>query len=502
VQKKHLKRLLGVVMAALLVIVTGCQAVGGVDVAKVLTKGMEVTSSESNLSLSVDLIPSGDVKLSGKQLAIIELVKSMKLTFDSVKAQDQTHVSAKGNLSFDSVKIPLQFAMNDKAVTVHIDGMSKPLEIPLVDQAALSDMPAGMMKQIQDSTKTVAPLLIEYLIKNFPDMKVDVNQANETINGESLNLTKIHLELSGDQLIPLLKQLLNNIAKDEEGLKELVGKLYDALLPVIKEAVKGQPGVEEIVKNKELAVSFVVPMVKDFAANAVKELNPSPTELAVLKGISIKMDYYIDSNLDIRRNNVELSVMLPSEQAESGIKGFTVKASSDTWNINKPVQADAINTSKGTLKPNNLSIEKFVANLDKNSAVYKLLKDELGVTQKNIKLVLSDSESEAGAGNGQPYLKNDWTMVPTRFVMEQLGAELDWDADTEQITVMEYLTGKTLVMHVGSNVVKVNGVEREMPVAVETQGGWSFVPLRYIATEFGFVVDWNEESQIVSILRD
>lgn len=63
------------------------------------------------------------------------------------------------------------------------------------------------------------------------------------MNGEALSLSKLHLEVSGEEMLAMVKPFLTSISKDEQGLKDLIGDLYDVFYPVL-EAVNEVEGGE------------------------------------------------------------------------------------------------------------------------------------------------------------------------------------------------------------------------------------------------------------------
>ena len=93
-----------------------------------------------------------------------------------------------------------------------------------------------------------------------------------------------------------------------------------------------------------------------------------------------------------------------------------------------------------------------------------------------------------------PYVVNDRTMVPIRFISEAFGANVAWDEETGTVTVKDL--GTTITMTVNSSVYTVNGEERTMDAAPEIVKERVFVPLRATAEAIGKNVGWNENGVI------
>ena len=93
-------------------------------------------------------------------------------------------------------------------------------------------------------------------------------------------------------------------------------------------------------------------------------------------------------------------------------------------------------------------------------------------------------------GFGPAELVNEKTMVPVRYA-EELGAVVNWNAPTASVTYTLNDGAIVITVQVGNTTAMVNGVAMEMAVApyVNAQNR-VMVPLRMIAQELGFSVDY------------
>lgn len=115
---------------------------------------------------------------------------------------------------------------------------------------------------------------------------------------------------------------------------------------------------------------------------------------------------------------------------------------------------------------------------------------------KDGSLLHIDSENTAVV----PYINSDGrTMVPIRFVAEQMGAEVTWDSDTQMIGIE--LDGKIISMTIGSREYEVDGEVYEMDTeaVLSAEYNRTMVPIRVISEAFGASVEWLEDDQIVVI---
>jgi hypothetical protein len=97
----------------------------------------------------------------------------------------------------------------------------------------------------------------------------------------------------------------------------------------------------------------------------------------------------------------------------------------------------------------------------------------------------------------QPYIKNNRTLVPVRFVVEQLGAQVGWNNKNQEVTIEK--DGKKIILKIGSKVVTVNGSKVTLDAPAELKGDRTMVPLRFVSEAFGANVDWNGKEKVVTI---
>jgi cell wall-associated NlpC family hydrolase len=98
----------------------------------------------------------------------------------------------------------------------------------------------------------------------------------------------------------------------------------------------------------------------------------------------------------------------------------------------------------------------------------------------------------------KPYISNDRTFVPVRFVSEQLGASVDWNNDTGTVVVNK--GADSIKLAIGSTEVIKNGVSCPMDAAPVITDGRTMVPLRFVSEQLGAVVNWDASSNSVSIV--
>lgn len=100
-----------------------------------------------------------------------------------------------------------------------------------------------------------------------------------------------------------------------------------------------------------------------------------------------------------------------------------------------------------------------------------------------------------------PFIKPDVyrTMVPIRFISEQLGAQVEWLEKDKQVKIS--LDGAEIILTIGSDKALVNGKEDTIDCPAEIDHDRTYVPLRFIAETFGAEVEWDESNMTVTITK-
>ena len=96
-----------------------------------------------------------------------------------------------------------------------------------------------------------------------------------------------------------------------------------------------------------------------------------------------------------------------------------------------------------------------------------------------------------------PMLINDRTVLPLRYVGETIGAKVDWFADEQKIVYVK--GSKTIELWLGKTTVKINGKKTEIDTAPLEINGRTLVPVRFVTENMGANVDWEESTQKVTI---
>ena len=99
-----------------------------------------------------------------------------------------------------------------------------------------------------------------------------------------------------------------------------------------------------------------------------------------------------------------------------------------------------------------------------------------------------------------PVIINNRTMVPMRVIFESLGAQVEWDQQSE--TVFGTLGDTNISITIGSSEMVKNGepVTLDSPAVIIDDR--TLVPVRAISESFGCTVNWDEATQTVHIISN
>ena len=99
-----------------------------------------------------------------------------------------------------------------------------------------------------------------------------------------------------------------------------------------------------------------------------------------------------------------------------------------------------------------------------------------------------------------PIILNGRTMVPAREFFEQLGAKVSWNQAAKQVTI-DYNDEK-IILTINSRTVYIgynSAVISQSDPAPKIVNDKTMIPVRFVAEEFGFDVEWKNETRTVII---
>ncbi len=115
--------------------------------------------------------------------------------------------------------------------------------------------------------------------------------------------------------------------------------------------------------------------------------------------------------------------------------------------------------------------------------------------QSNNRIVMTIDSTEAtvfgkaAKTDVAPIIVNNRTMLPVRFVAENLGATVAWDGATRKATIRG--NGVTIELYIDSTTAYVNGEAVTLDSPAFIQNNRTYMPVRFIAENLGATVEWD-----------
>ena len=108
--------------------------------------------------------------------------------------------------------------------------------------------------------------------------------------------------------------------------------------------------------------------------------------------------------------------------------------------------------------------------------------------------------------DAEPFIENGRTLVPIRFISENLKNKVDWNSDEKKVTVTpeEEREISKIELIIGSDIAKLydkegNIKEEKLEVPAKITNSRTFVPVRFISETLGTEVNWDPENRVVII---
>lgn len=120
--------------------------------------------------------------------------------------------------------------------------------------------------------------------------------------------------------------------------------------------------------------------------------------------------------------------------------------------------------------------------------------DDVQVTEADISVYANDIKLEFPAA---PFMVSDRVMIPVRAVAETFNAAVDWNEDSQSVTIFK--NGREIILTIDSMSAYVDGKEIKNDVAPMLVDDTTFVPLRFISEGLGLKVTWDGSVSAVYI---
>lgn len=133
-----------------------------------------------------------------------------------------------------------------------------------------------------------------------------------------------------------------------------------------------------------------------------------------------------------------------------------------------------------------------LAELEEVAETLKTSDDVDIIPVENVIIVNGDAKFDT-----PPVIKEGRTLIPVRAISEGMGAEVEWNEEEKIVTITK--GDKVIVFKLAENKVFVDEAEIVIDVPAKVMNNRTMVPLRFIAEQLGLNVEYDEETQTIVI---
>ncbi|MFS0727176.1 copper amine oxidase N-terminal domain-containing protein [Paenibacillus sp. 1P07SE] len=500
-------------LSAVLIIVAGCQAVGGLDLNAMLKQSLKVTSMEGKEQLELQLLFKEDAlaAMEADEAALLELFSSVKLEVSDIRMKDAENISMKGSLTLGERSMDFSVAVAGEQARIELEGAQRAFYLDLADlgledweETAEFELDAETEASLTELGHELLDYIGGYVIDNLPNpSNLTVAPAQAEVNGETLQLTRVQAEIGGDEVLPLVQAYLDALIADEEGLTELLTaiiSLFSDETPIWEVAGVPNPFDEGLPEGQtedefiQEGVIEVLGLLRELQAELTAAQEEDPESLAVFfnEESYLKTELFVDSKLNIRKTSSEL-VFKPAIPADDEygydfpLEGLVIRSSGEQWNVNGEVEPERLVTKRGDISLERLfEMESYeIVRLFEEGS---LMNDLLRYTGMNVQTIELYPEFDP---NPPVVTPGGITLIPLRDTTEALGGRLAYLPETGTYDIYDPATGTYLKFRKGSNIVTVNGSDASWAFPATVIGDTLYVPARNYIEALGGTLYWD-----------
>ncbi len=115
----------------------------------------------------------------------------------------------------------------------------------------------------------------------------------------------------------------------------------------------------------------------------------------------------------------------------------------------------------------------------------------------NPEITVNGTSKKIDAQGSKPSIKDGRTLLPIRVLIESLGGTVEWNAKEQKVTIS--LNGHSTVLIIGKTDTLVDGSKTTLDVAPEIINDRTYIPLRFVSEHLGASVNWDSETQTITI---
>jgi uncharacterized protein YkwD len=97
-------------------------------------------------------------------------------------------------------------------------------------------------------------------------------------------------------------------------------------------------------------------------------------------------------------------------------------------------------------------------------------------------------------------IENNRTLVPMRGIFEALGASVSWDGKTNSVKAVKGNT--SIVLQVGNKIAVINDRNSTLDVSPIIFEGRTMIPTRFVVEALGAYISWDSDSRVVTVIKE
>lgn len=98
-----------------------------------------------------------------------------------------------------------------------------------------------------------------------------------------------------------------------------------------------------------------------------------------------------------------------------------------------------------------------------------------------------------------PVIEQGRTLLPVRKIMEKMGAQVNWEQNTQTVSIQN--GSNSISLKIGTRQAAVNGKMVKLDVAPKVIQGRTMIPIRFISENLGYKVQWDAARERVYIAQ-
>lgn len=115
----------------------------------------------------------------------------------------------------------------------------------------------------------------------------------------------------------------------------------------------------------------------------------------------------------------------------------------------------------------------------------------------NSKMIVNGIAKSIDNEGTTPLIMEGSALIPIRALVEELGGIVEWDGEKRGINIA--LRDKKIELWIDDNRARVNDTEKELTVPPKIINSKTMVPLRFVAENLGYTIDWNDSEKRIEI---